>query len=79
MPPVSIQKFAFRIRTRRGVVVENLSIHARDEQEARRRLCQMYNDCEILEMHCAMVPVGGRQVSYNYEDVVDLIITGNTP
>lgn len=79
MPPSTIQKYGFRIRTRSGVIVENLSIHARDEQEARRRLCQMYNDCEILEMRCAQVPVGSRASTYNYEDVVDLIVTGNAP
>jgi hypothetical protein len=76
MPPCTIQKYGFRIRTRSGVIVENLSIHGGSEADARRKLCQMYNDCEILEMRSQQVPVGGRSAAFSYEDVVDLIVTG---
>jgi len=70
----SVLKYGFRIRTRSGVLVENLSIGARDEQEAKRKLLKMYNDCEILEARCQQVQPGGRNAHYNYEDVMDLII-----
>ena len=47
-PPILI-KYGFRIRTRVGLVVDKLMIHGRDHEEARRKLRQMYRDCEILE------------------------------
>jgi len=34
--PMSTTKYAFRIRTRQGLVVENLMIHGRDEADAQR-------------------------------------------
>lgn len=76
MSPRTILKYGFRIRTRSGVIVENLSIYGKDEVEARRKLCQMYNDCEILESRSLTTSLGGRHGAYSYEDVVDLIVTG---
>mgnify|MGYP000844691865 FL=1 len=74
MPPVSITKYDFRIRTRNGAVVENLSIFGRDEVEAERKLRQMYNGCGILAAHRRQTALNGR-VSVSYEDVMDLITT----
>lgn len=48
-PALNTTKFAFRIRTRHGLVVEHLMIHGRDEADAERKLRQMYLHCEILE------------------------------
>jgi hypothetical protein len=45
-------KYAFRIRTKLGVVVDNLMIHGRDEHEAQRKLRQVYHDCQIIECIC---------------------------
>ena len=42
-------KYRFRIRTRHGLVVENLVIHGRDEADAQRKLRQMYQHCEVTE------------------------------
>ncbi len=75
MQPTSIMKYDFRIRTRNGAVVENLSIHGRDEADARRKLQQMYLGCEILQTGCHRVAVGHR-CNANYEDVMDLITSG---
>lgn len=66
-----VAKYGFRIRTRSGSVVDNLFIHGRDEADARRKLLQMYNGCEVLECRtetAQLRPVGG-----SFEDVVDLI------
>ena len=64
-------KYAFRIRTRHGLVVENLAIHGRDEADAERKLRQMYQHCEILE---CLVQQGSRKPgAMNFEDVVSLI------
>lgn len=76
MLPHTILKYLFRIRTRSGVVVENLAIHGRDELDAKRKLCQMYNECEILEVRGQPVALGARNTACSYEDVVDLIVAG---
>jgi hypothetical protein len=75
-------KFAFRIRTRHGLIVEHLMIHGRDEADAERKLRQMYLHCEILERsimqpatlqpaHTASVGRGSEALSF--EEVVSLI------
>jgi hypothetical protein len=49
MSNLSTTKYGFRIRSRTGMVVENLAIHGRDESDAERKLRQMYPYCEVLE------------------------------
>jgi len=44
----AIIKYGFRIRTRSGLIVDNLLIHGRDEVDAERKLRQMYQHCKIL-------------------------------
>ena len=55
LPSLNTTKFGFRIRTRHGLIVENLMIHGRDDADAERKLRQMYLHCEILE-RCIMQP-----------------------
>lgn len=47
-PPV-VEKYGFRIRTRAGLIVDNLRIPGRDMAEAERKLRQLYRDCVILD------------------------------
>ncbi len=47
--PEQMRKFGFRIRTRGGSVVDNLTIQGRDQEEAERKLRQVYHHCEVLE------------------------------
>ena len=49
MSSSAIIKYGFRIRTRTGLIVDNLLIHGRDEIDAERKLRQMYQYCKILE------------------------------
>ena len=65
-----ITKYAFRIRTRVGLVVDNLLIHGQDESDAQRKLRQMYQGCEILECVCH---AGTNRSATNYEEVLGLI------
>ena len=44
-----LKKYGFRIKTRVGLVVDNLLIPGRDAAEAERKLRQIYRDCEILD------------------------------
>ena len=72
MASPSFVKYAFRIKTRMGVVVDNLMIHGRDEQDAQRKLKQVYHDCQIIECVChhgsVRVPIS------SFEDVANLIV-----
>ncbi len=49
MQPNSSIRFAFRIRTRHGLVVDRLMIHGCNEADAEKKLRQMYQHCQILE------------------------------
>lgn len=71
MHPPILTKYAFRIRTRVGLVVDRLMIHGRDEREAQKKLRQMYRDCEILECICYRGAV--KTPAANFEDVANLI------
>ena len=75
--PSSFAKYGFRIRTRNGAVVDNLSICGKDESDAERKLRQIYLGCEILESRRQVVPVP-RSGPLTYEDVVDLISGGGS-
>ena len=71
MQPPSITKYGFRVRTRVGLVVDNLMIHGRDQADAQRKLRQMYQGCEILE--CVCHAGAGRSSAANFEEVLGLI------
>jgi hypothetical protein len=45
----SLQKYGFRIKTRNGLILDNLTVQARDRGEAERRITQIYHYCEILD------------------------------
>jgi hypothetical protein len=82
MPPaLKTTKFAFRIRTRHGLLVEHLMIHGRDETDAERKLRQMYPHCEILERgvvqpatpKAARATPAGQDCAIRFEEVASLI------
>lgn len=59
-------RYGFNIRTRSGQRVDNISIIARDQLEAERRLRQMYQQCEIVDCnprpvsaHTDPIDIGG--------------------
>jgi hypothetical protein len=66
-----LMKYGFRIRTRVGLVVDNLLIPGRDAAEAERKLRQIYRDCEILA-RSSQQPTA-KAVPASYEDVISLI------
>lgn len=66
-----VAKFGFRIRTKSGSTVDHLCIHARDHDEACRKLRQIYRDCEVLETWTEKAL--RRPAGTTFEDVVDLI------
>jgi len=64
-------KYGFRIRTRGGMLVENLQVQARDREEAERKINQIYQQCEIVE--CQEVAPTGKAEGVDLEDVIELI------
>jgi len=70
LPPV-MTKYAFRIRTKVGLVVDNLLIQGRDEGDAERKLRQMYQGCEIIA--CGPASSSGRAHFASFEEVAGLI------
>jgi hypothetical protein len=71
MAATLMSKFGFRIRTRHGLIVENLLIQGRDQDDAERKLRQMYLHCEILDR---IVPSQDkRALRASFEEVVSLV------
>jgi hypothetical protein len=66
-----MNKYGFRIRTRTGMIVENLNVLARDRSEGERKLRQVYRDCEILE--CNEVDPNLKGNGLDLEDMISLI------
>lgn len=71
MQPIPLSKYVFRIRTKNGVLVENLQIAAESLEAAERNLKQMYVKCEIIG-----VTHTNQQLSSlpSFEDVLNLIV-----
>ncbi len=64
-------KFGLKIRTRGGLAVDNLTVHARDQADAERRIRQMYPSCEVLECKPMQSPI--RDDALNLENIISLI------
>ena len=70
-------KFGFRIKTRNGMVVDNLSIAAPDRAEAERKLTQIYHNCEVLA--CQELLQQTVKESFDLESAIDLIGKQSNP
>jgi hypothetical protein len=70
-PPQPMLKFGFRIRTRSGLPVDSLVVHARTQAEAERKINQMYVHCEIIECIQLVSPL--RDEGAGLEDIISLI------
>ena len=66
-----MHKYAFKIRTRGGMLVENLQMHARDRVEAERKINQIYHPCEIVE--CQEVTPMLKKEGLDLDDEISLI------
>ena len=67
-----MMKFDFSIRTRDGQRIESLVIGGLDQQDAERKLNQMYRYCEIIR--CETKDNGVKQSdSTSVEDILSLI------
>ena len=66
-----MMKFGLKIRTRSGLPVDNLVVHARDQAEAERKITQMYMHCEILE--CRQIQTAMRDDATDLDGIISLI------
>jgi len=66
-----MMKFGLKIRTRSGLPVDNLVVHARDQAEAERKVTQMYMHCEILE--CRQIQTAARDDATDLDGIISLI------
>lgn len=64
-------RYGFSIKTRYGQRVENIHIMAGSQDDAERRLRQMYHQCQILE--CREQAVPRRLDTLDVEGVIGLI------
>ena len=64
-------KFGFRIKTRGGMLVDNLQVTARDRAEAERKITQIYHRCEVIE--CVELRQTVKDEAFDLESAIDLI------
>ncbi|HTS22868.1 MAG TPA: hypothetical protein VMN79_13770 [Casimicrobiaceae bacterium] len=64
-------RYGFNIRTRSGQRVDNICIMAANQEDAERRLRQMYHHCEIV--HCQTEVVALRNDPLDLENVIGII------
>ncbi len=64
-------KYGFRIKTRGGMIVENLLVAAQDQPEAERKIAQIYQRCVILE--CKEMQQTVKEDGMSFESVISLI------
>ena len=67
-----MQKFGFRIQTRSGTTVDNLVIHAPDQEQAEQKLRQMYHHCTVVE--CKTLDELPRGEGTDLEGAISLIL-----
>lgn len=67
-----MMKFGFKIRTRSGLVVDNLLIPGKDQADAERKLNQIYRNCEILETK-AVQQASAREETMDIDGIISLI------
>lgn len=67
-------RYGFNIKTKHGQRVENILIMAATQNDAERRLRQMYYHCEIVE--CREQSVPRRVDTLDVEGVIGLISAG---
>ena len=67
-----MMKFGFKIRTRSGLVVDNLLIPGKDQADAERKLNQIYRNCEILETKTVQ-QTSAREETMDIDGIISLI------
>jgi hypothetical protein len=72
-----MNKFGFRIQTRSGMNVDNLTIQAIDQDQAEVKLRQMYHQCTVLD--CKIIEDVLRGDGTDLESAIALIVAKDRP
>jgi hypothetical protein len=70
-------RYGFTIKTRYGQRVDNIHIMAGTQNDAERRLRQMYHHCEIIE--CREQAIARRNDTLDVESVIGMISAAASP
>ncbi len=68
-----MQKYNFSIQTRDGQRIVSVVIAGRDQQEAERKLRQMYHHCEVVSCNTNQVEEHKTSQVISVEDIITLI------
>ncbi len=69
----AMQKFDFSIRTRDGQRIVSVVISGRDQEDAERKLRQMYHYCEVESCEIRKQEDTRPQQAMSVEDIITLI------
>ncbi len=72
-PVPAMQKYDFSIRTRDGQHIVSVVIAGRDQEDAERKLRQMYHHCEVLGCQQRSAEDHRPQQAVSMEDIITLI------
>ena len=64
-------KFGFRIKTRGGMIVDNLMVAARDRAQAEAKVTQIYHHCQVLD--CQELRQTMKEDAIDLESAINLI------
>jgi len=67
-----MQKYCFSIKTRSGQFIERLLIAGKDQEDAERKLNQMYRHCEIVRCESQTRTASISKPSTSIEDLLSL-------
>lgn len=68
----AMQKFDFSLKTRDGQKVDHILIAGIDQQDAERKLRQMYRNCQVMRCE-SKVSAEKRSPALYIEDILNLI------
>ncbi len=67
-----MHKYEFCIKTRDGQLIERLNIAGRSQEEAERKLRQIYHYCEVVRCN-ELLPGGKSGQIDSFDDIASLI------
>jgi hypothetical protein len=70
---VLMQKFNFSIQTRDGQKIVSVIIAGKDQEDAERKLRQMYHHCEIISCNANQMDDHKTPQVMSVEDIITLI------
>ena len=64
-------KYALEIKTKDGLLIENLTVHARDEDHAINKISKVYLNCQIVT--CKVLNAHAQEDKASIESIISMI------